>query len=62
MALTCIECRKFFPLEDDPQKGDCVQRVIDPRQAYYQAKPVTADKESSSCPSFEKKVISTLAK
>ena len=52
---TCNECKKFFPLEDDPQKGDCVQRVTDPRQAFYQAKPVQADKNASSCASFEKK-------
>ncbi|HOS97793.1 MAG TPA: benzylsuccinate synthase gamma subunit family protein [Deltaproteobacteria bacterium] len=52
---TCSECKKFFPLEEDRKRGDCVQRVIDPRQAYYQAKPVTADKDAAKCPSFEKR-------
>jgi benzylsuccinate synthase len=52
---TCKECKKFFPSEENPQKGDCVQRVIDPRQAYYQAKPVQAEKSASTCGSFEKK-------
>ena len=52
---TCGECKSFFPLDEDPQKGDCVQRVVDPRQAYYKAKPVTADKDASGCDSFAKK-------
>jgi len=51
----CEECRKFFPLEEDPKKGDCVQRVVDPRQAYYKAKPVTSEKDAAKCESFEKK-------
>lgn len=55
MMPTCKECKKFFAVEDEPGKGDCVQRVIDPRQAYYQAKPVTADKDAARCPSFESK-------
>ena len=52
---TCKECRKFFPMEDRPDKGDCVQRVVDPRQAYYKARPVDADREASDCPEFQKK-------
>ncbi|KQC02872.1 MAG: hypothetical protein APR55_07500, partial [Methanolinea sp. SDB] len=52
---SCNECKKFFPLKEDPQKGDCVQRVVDPRQGYYKAKPVLAAKDASSCGSFEKK-------
>lgn len=52
---TCSECKKFFPLEEDHKKGDCVQRVIDPRQAYYQAKPIQADKDAARCSSFEKR-------
>ncbi|HWR68314.1 MAG TPA: benzylsuccinate synthase gamma subunit family protein [Desulfomonilia bacterium] len=55
MMATCKECKKYFPLEDDPNKGDCVQRMIDPRQAYYQAKLVTAEKDAARCSSFEKK-------
>ena len=51
----CSECKGFFPLEDDTSKGDCVRRVVDPRQAYYQAKPVEADKDASACASFQKK-------
>ncbi|MBE0480277.1 MAG: benzylsuccinate synthase gamma subunit family protein [Dehalococcoidia bacterium] len=52
---TCNECRSFFPLDENPDKGDCVQRVVDPRQGYYRAKPVTADQDSSKCSSFQKK-------
>lgn len=52
---SCKECKKFFPLEQDPKRGDCVQRVIDPRQAYYQAKPVSADRDAAKCSSFEKR-------
>ena len=51
----CNECKKFFPAKEDQQKGDCVQRVVDPRQAYYKAKPVIAGKDASLCASFEKK-------
>jgi len=52
---TCKECKSFFPLEDDPSTGDCVQRVVDPRQAYYQAKPVEEGHDASKCASFQKK-------
>ena len=52
---TCQECKSFFPLEEDPARGDCVQRVVDPRQAYYQAKPVNAEDDAGSCASFQKK-------
>jgi len=51
----CKECKKFFPVKEDPNKGDCVQRVVDPRQAYYKAKPIEAAMDASSCSSFEKK-------
>ena len=51
----CNECKSFFPLEDDASTGDCVRRVVDPRQAYYQAKPVEADNDAASCASFQKK-------
>lgn len=52
---TCNECKSYFPLEDDKSTGDCVRRVVDPRQAYYQAKPVKADGDASTCDSFHKK-------
>jgi benzylsuccinate synthase len=52
---TCSECKIFFPLEDEPTLGDCVQRVVDPRQAYYKAKPVEAEMDASKCSSFQKK-------
>jgi len=52
---TCKECKNYFPMEDDDSMGDCTLRVVDPRQAYFQAKPVEADKEAGSCESFHKK-------
>jgi benzylsuccinate synthase len=52
---SCKECKKFFPVKEDQKKGDCVQRVVDPRQAYYKTKAVGADMDASSCSSFEKK-------
>jgi len=36
--------KHFFPHDNDSQKGDYVQRVVDPRQAYYCAKPGPAPK------------------
>lgn len=51
---TCKECKCFFVSEGDSEKGDCVQRVVDPRQAYYKAKPVQADQDASSCSSFQR--------
>ena len=52
---TCKECKSFFPLENDPSTGDCVQRVKDPRQAYYQSRPAKADNDAGACESFQKK-------
>lgn len=52
----CQDCKRFFPLEEDRTKGDCVERVVDPRQAYYKAKPVTSDNDAGSCSSFQKKL------
>jgi pyruvate formate lyase activating enzyme len=52
---TCQECKSFFPLEETPDKGDCVKRVVDPRQAYYQAKPVNAQDDAKKCETFSKK-------
>jgi benzylsuccinate synthase len=53
--ITCKDCRKYHPWEEDPQKGDCIQKVIDPRQAFYESKPVQADKNASTCSLFDKK-------
>jgi len=52
---TCKECRNYFPVDGDAKKGDCVQRVVDPRQAYHKAKPVLADQDAAKCSSFQKK-------
>lgn len=52
---TCNECKQFFPMQENPEKGDCVQRVVDPRQAYYKSKPVDADLQAGDCPHFMKK-------
>ena len=52
---TCKECKNFFPLEENPDKGDCVRRVVDPRQAYHKAKPVEADRDAADCPDFQRK-------
>ncbi|MGW8320173.1 MAG: benzylsuccinate synthase gamma subunit family protein [Thermodesulfobacteriota bacterium] len=54
MAI-CSECSKFFPLNEEPDKGDCVRRVVDPRQAYHTAKPVDADQEADDCRDFQRK-------
>ena len=55
LMTLCKECKKFFPIPEDQKRGDCVQRVVDPRQAYYKAKPVVADQDAGSCSSFEKR-------
>lgn len=52
---TCKDCKSFFPLDEEPEKGDCVRRIVDPRQAYYQAKPVSAGTDAAECASFHKK-------
>ena len=52
---TCQECKRFFPIEEDPAHGDCVQRVVDPRQAYYMAKSVNAEDDAGACDSFQKR-------
>jgi benzylsuccinate synthase len=52
---TCKECRCFFASKETPEKGDCVHRVVDPRQAYYKARPVDAQQDAASCDSFQKK-------
>ena len=52
---TCSECKQFFQMDENPDKGECVRRVVDPRQAYYKAKSVDADKEAGGCPDFRRK-------
>jgi benzylsuccinate synthase len=51
----CEECEQFFQMDENPGKGDCVRRVVDPRQAYYKARPVDGDREAGDCPDFRKK-------
>ncbi len=52
---TCKECKSYFPREEQPDQGDCVQRVVDPRQAYYKSKPQAPDNDASGCDQFTKK-------
>jgi len=52
---TCKECTCFFVWKEDAKKGDCVQRVVDPRQAYHKSKPVAADQDAATCGSFQKR-------
>jgi len=52
---TCKDCKSFFPLEEDSDKGDCGKRGVAPRQAYYQSKPVKAVDDAVTCSSFQKK-------
>ncbi len=52
---TCKECKWFFPLKEDPSKGDCVTRVVDPRCAYWKAKPKNAGDDASKCGNFQVK-------
>ena len=51
----CEECQNYFAREDEEGIGDCVTRVIDPRQAYWRSKPVEADEEAEQCATFQKK-------
>ncbi|MCK4723689.1 MAG: benzylsuccinate synthase gamma subunit family protein [Dehalococcoidia bacterium] len=52
---TCSECKNYFPIEDEENKGDCVLRGRDARQEYWMAKPVAVDADASQCSSFQKK-------
>ena len=54
---SCGECKKFVAWDDDVQKGDCVQRVVDARQGFFEARPVQAQTDAGSCPDFEKGVV-----
>ena len=51
----CNDCKSFFPIEETPERGDCVRREVDPRQAYYTAKELDADTDASSCTNFQKR-------
>ncbi|ACL03891.1 Alkylsuccinate synthase (II), putative gamma subunit (AssC2) [Desulfatibacillum aliphaticivorans] len=52
---TCSDCKSFFPREDEPGKGDCVRRVVDPRQAYYTTRPKNPEDDASGCGEFQKR-------
>ena len=52
---TCKDCKSFFEREDEPGMGDCVRRQVDPRQAYYSAKPAEPEEDASKCAAFQKK-------
>ena len=49
---TCEECKSFFPLEEDPLKGDCVTREDDGRSQYWMARPTEALMEVGECPRY----------
>ncbi len=51
---TCNECKNFFPIEETPERGDCVLREVDPKQSYYTAKELDADTNANDCSSFQK--------
>lgn len=51
----CIECQSFFPIEDEPGRGDCVKKSVDARQTYYSARVVSQDKDAARCDSFQKR-------
>ena len=49
---TCDECKIFFPLDEDPLKGDCVTREDDGKVQFWMSRPTTAFQEAESCPRF----------
>lgn len=51
--MSCGDCKWFFPVEEEPSKGDCVQREADIQSEYWTAKPVSAD--AAECEKFEGK-------
>jgi benzylsuccinate synthase len=51
----CGECKNYFSAKNDPKIGDCVQRVVDPRQGYYKMKPAKARQDAGKCPDFVKR-------
>ena len=46
---TCDECKSFFPLPEDPMKGDCVTREKDERCEYWMARPTEAMRDVEDC-------------
>ncbi len=51
----CQECQNYFTREDEEGMGDCVTKVVDPRQAYWRSKPVEEDMDAAPCDTFQKK-------
>jgi hypothetical protein len=49
---TCDECKGFFPLDEDPLKGDCVTREDDGKVQFWMSRPTTAFQEAEGCPRF----------
>ena len=49
---TCDDCKSFFPLEEDPLKGDCVTREDDGKVQYWMSRPTTAFQDAENCPRF----------
>lgn len=49
---TCDDCKSFFPLPDDPLKGDCVTRERDERSEYWMSRPTEALRDVEDCPRF----------
>jgi hypothetical protein len=49
---SCEECKGFFPLPDDPTRGDCVTREKDERCEYWQSRPTEAMMDVGDCPRF----------
>lgn len=49
------ETKNFFPYEDNPERGDYIEKVTDPRQTYYAAKPMNAEDEVPWWSSLKKK-------
>ncbi|MFO8048210.1 MAG: benzylsuccinate synthase gamma subunit family protein [Desulfosudaceae bacterium] len=52
---TCEQCKCFFPMEENPETGDCVRRGQDARQSFYKTQPVTKDQDAAACSDFQKK-------
>ncbi len=51
--VTCKDCKMFMGLEEDTNKGECVQEELDPRGGkFWSSRPVKADLDSSKCPQF----------
>ena len=54
----CEGCKNFFPIEENPSRGDCVLRQTDARQSFYSAREVNADADASGCQEFIKRANS----